>query len=94
MHKDIRRSMRHLFPDHMGGPAHRHIHGKVVMSKRGVFMVTSESTGFRGKKYVVRKVENNSDDGGRVTANPVFTSRWGHLAMDKMIELAGGVRKV
>jgi len=55
------------------------------MSKNGTYFVTSENTGFRGRKYVVRKI---STEDGNTTAKPLAEFSWGHLAMDKMVELS------
>lgn len=84
-HPDIRAGLRSLFPDQTGGPANRHIHGKVAISKNGTYFVTAERAGWRGRKYVVRKISNED---GYLTAKPLFETAWGHIAMDKMVELA------
>ena len=57
------------------------------MGKTGVFMVTSENQGFTSDRmYVVRKITNED---GRVSAKPLASFSWGHVATQKMMELAG-----
>lgn len=82
----IRMALKSLFPDQNGGDHRRHVHGRVALSANGTFLVTSEREGFRTRQYVVRKLSTSEE--GRVSANPVYTTSWGHLATNKMIELA------
>jgi hypothetical protein len=81
--KTIRASAPDLFRDsagkidHRGGSHRRHVHSKPLQGPGGIYFVTSESDGFRGRVYVCRRLEVGENN----PAPEVSRHTWGHLAV-------------
>lgn len=83
--KYIRNMAPDLFEDHKGGVNRRMVYGKPVSGKRGIFFVTSERTSLYGRKFMVRKL---SDESGAERTPVCSEHMHGHVALLAMRQLS------
>lgn len=83
--KYIRNMAPDLFEDHRGGVNRRMVYGKPLSGKRGIFFVTAERTSLRGRRFVVRKM---NDEAGAERTPACSEHSYGHTALQAMRQLA------